>query len=149
MVDMKRLTVVILALTALLLSACGAFSSTGGSPSTDTIGQPVFVPGGTYTNVTVAELQTMLANKDFVLVNTHIPFEGDLPNTDRSLPFNEIDQQLDQLPTDKNAKLVLYCRTGRMSDIAASTLVQQGYTNVWNLDGGMVAWERAGLPLER
>jgi len=35
-----------------------------------------------------------------------------------------------------------------MSDIAAKTLIQLGYTNIWNLDGGMVAWENAGFPIE-
>lgn len=138
---MRGLVVVLI---SLLLSACAGAASTGGSGA---IGESVAVPGGAYTNVSVAELQTMLANKDFVLVNTHIPFEGDLPNTDRSIPFNEIAQKLDQLPADKNAKIVLYCRSGRMSDIAARALVQQGYSNVWNLDGGMIAWEQAGLKL--
>ena len=40
------------------------------------------------------------------------------------------------------------CRSGRMSSIAAKELVKAGYTNVWNLDGGMVAWEQVGLPLK-
>ena len=34
-----------------------------------------------------------------------------------------------------------------MSAIAAEALVKGGYTDVWNLDGGMIAWEEAGLPL--
>jgi rhodanese-related sulfurtransferase len=34
-----------------------------------------------------------------------------------------------------------------MSTEAAQTLVQLGYTNVWNLDGGMIAWENSGRPL--
>ena len=35
-----------------------------------------------------------------------------------------------------------------MSSIAGETLVDLGYTNVWNLDGGFNAWEKAGLPMK-
>jgi rhodanese-related sulfurtransferase len=31
---------------------------------------------------------------------------------------------------------------------AARTLIELGYTDVWNLDGGMIAWQQAGLPLQ-
>jgi len=36
-----------------------------------------------------------------------------------------------------------------MSAIAAETLVKLGYTNLWNLDGGMVAWEQAGYEIQK
>lgn len=36
-----------------------------------------------------------------------------------------------------------------MSEIAARELVKQGYTHIWNLDGGMVAWEQAGLQVQK
>jgi len=90
-----------------------------------------------------------LENKDFVFVNVHIPFEGDIPQTDVSIAYDEIDKHLDELPADKDARIVLYCRSDRMSNIAAETLVGLGFTNIYNLDGGFAAWEQAGLPVER
>ncbi|NIT56618.1 MAG: hypothetical protein GWN00_10410, partial [Aliifodinibius sp.] len=60
--------------------------------SGEVIGKKISVSGGEYTNVSVEELQAMLEEKDFVFVNVHIPFEGDIPNTDLSIPFDEIDQ---------------------------------------------------------
>lgn len=52
-----------------------------------------------------------------------------------------------RLPADKNAKIVVYCMSGRMSAIASAELVQQGYTNILNLDDGMIGWERSGFTL--
>lgn len=131
---------------ALLIAAC---SSKDLNQETDTvIGKQISAPGGTYTNISVSDLQIMLEEKDFIFINTHIPFEGDIPGTDLSIPFDEIEDNLDKLPVDQDAKIVLYCRSDRMSSIASETLVGLGYTNVWNLEGGMVAWEKAGLTLE-
>jgi rhodanese-related sulfurtransferase len=144
---MSRIVVIFLLLAALLLSACNGTNSE--TQSAVVGGQQISVPGGVYTDITVAELQAMLANKDFTFVNVHNPFEGNIANTDLSIAYNGIEQNLSQLPADKAAKIVLYCRSDRMSNIAAKTLVGLGYTNVWNLDGGMVAWEQAGLPIER
>ena len=104
---------------------------------------------GSYKDISVTELLTLLKNKDFTLINVHIPFEGNLPKTDLSIPYDTIGQNLDKLPGDKNSKIVLYCRSGRMSTIAAKELVKLGYTNIWNLDGGMAAWEQAGQQIER
>lgn len=114
-------------------------------------GEAVTVAGGSYTNVTVDELNTMLKNKDFVFVNVHIPFAGNIAGTDLSIAYDQITDptNLAQLPSDKNAKIVLYCRSGRMSQIAAEELVSLGYTNIWNLAGGMVDWENAGYKIEK
>jgi rhodanese-related sulfurtransferase len=103
--------------------------------------------GGSYTDVNAAGLAAMLEDKDFPLINVHIPYEGEIPDTDLFIPYNEVEANLEKLPPDRGAKLVLYCRSGGMSAIAARTLVKLGYTNVWNLDGGMIGWEQAGYPL--
>lgn len=132
-----------------LIFAILALSLLAGCQSKAVAGETVSATGGSYKNVTPKELSMMLKDKDFVLVNVHIPFAGNLPNTDLSIPYDQIDQNLSQLPADKAAKIVLYCRSGHMSQIAAEDLVSQGYTNVWNLKGGMIDWEKAGFEIQK
>jgi rhodanese-related sulfurtransferase len=155
---MKRLLLFVMLAGTALLTACGGGAAEPGdsqgnasreaAPATGKLGEKISVPGGSFTRVSPAELKDMLENKDFLFVNTHIPFEGNIPGTDLSIPYNRIGQSLDRLPADKDAKIVLYCRSGRMSAIASKTLVRAGYTNVWDLKGGMEAWEEAGFPLK-
>jgi len=137
---MKKL--ILLVLSIVVLAGCQS------KPMTS---ETVTVTGGSYQNIAPAELNTMLKSKDFVFVNVHIPFAGNIAGTDLSIPYDQVGttKKLDQLPTDKNAKIVLYCRSGRMSAIAAEELAALGYTNIWNLDGGMDAWEQAGFDLEK
>lgn len=125
-----------------ILSACS------GTSSSEVGGDQVSVQGGEYTNISVADLQSILENKDFLFINVHVPFAGDIPNTDLSIPFDQIQQNVDKLPDEKDAKIVIYCRSGSMSSVSATELVKLGYTNIWNLEGGFNAWEQAGLPLE-
>lgn len=129
-----------------LLVACGVQAPAPATTSAPAV--KVAVEGGAYTNVTPQQLAGMLKQKDFFFVNVHIPYEGEIEPTDAKIPYDQTAQQLSQYPADKNAKIVLYCRSGRMSSIAAKELVKAGYTNVWNLDGGMAAWEQQGLPLK-
>lgn len=138
---MNKVLIIVLVFGTIIIAACSA------STDSSSVGQEVSVNGGTYTNITVPELESMLEEKDFTFVNVHIPFEGDIPNTDLFIQFDQIDQNLDLLPVDKDAKIVLYCRSGNMSSTASKTLVDLGYTNIWNLDGGFNAWKAAGLPL--
>ncbi len=82
-----------------------------------------------------------------VLVNVHIPYEGHIDGTDDFVPFDEIGTW-DGLPADRAAPIALYCRSGSMSAQASATLVELGYTNVIDLEGGMNAWTATGNQLE-
>lgn len=100
-----------------------------------------------FTDVNPARLAEMLEDEEVALINVHVPYEGEIPQTDAFIPFDDIASYTDELPEDKDAPIVLYCRTGRMSVEAAEALVDLGYTNVYNLDGGFVGWASEGREL--
>lgn len=97
-----------------------------------------------FQTITTEALAQMLEHKDFLLVNVHIPYEGEIAQTDAFIPFDQIGENLGLLPTDKSAPIVFYCRSGRMSEIAAGELAARGYTNVSHVAGGMVEWVTGG-----
>jgi len=137
----------LLALVALPPSLLAQAS--GAASAGQAVGERVEVPGGAYWNISVAELQAMRASDwEAPLINVHVPDQGDIAGTDLSIPFNEIADHLAQLPSDRDAPVVLYCRSGSMSVRAATALAGIGYTHVYNLVGGFNAWAAAGLPME-
>lgn len=104
------------------------------------------------TNLNVSQANDMINQKEqsglFVL-NVHTPFEGKLAGTDEIIEdWENISAHLDQLPKNKDTPILVYCRSGRMSTSAVEQLKILGYTDIYHLDGGMRAWEDAGLPIE-
>lgn len=89
-----------------------------------------------------------MQNKDAMVINVHVPYEGEIDQTDAFIPYDRIVGD-PRLPKDKNSEILLYCRSGRMSEQAAAALIQAGYTNVADLKGGMNGWEAAARPLIR
>lgn len=131
--------------TLALLATVGCGSLLGSAASI-TAGEHAD-PG--FETITNDQLAQMLGSKDFTLVNVHIPYEGEIAPTDAFIPFDQILDSLGMLPTDVTAPIVLYCKSGRMSEIAANALVDFGYTRISHLQGGMIDWENAGYPLTR
>ena len=91
---------------------------------------------------------TAAAAPGTVVVNVHIPYDGQLAGTDLFLPYDRIAARAGVLPSTAT-RLAIYCRTGRMSAIAARTLRRMGYRRIVELRGGMRAWQRDGLRLQR
>ena len=63
------------------------------------------------------------------------------------LPMSRIPTDFKRLPTDR--PLVFHCAHGRRSLAVADYVARNGYPDVASIDGGIVAWERAGLPTKR
>lgn len=150
---MTRLWLLVVALAALLAvaAACGSDSTDGGGTqaSPAALGQRVEADGGYYVNITPEELHSMLSDDDFLLVNVYAGDMGEIEDTDLFIPYDQIAGRQGELPSQHDSQVVVYCRSGGSSAAAATTLVSLGYTDVWNLDGGMIAWEEAGYPLLR
>lgn len=120
--------------------ALGAFG--GGST-----GSKEQANGGSWTNVDANQLATMMKAKDFTLLNVKTPYIGEIEGTDLYIPYDQIAGRAAELPQDKSAKIVIYCRAGNESRVAAQTLIDMGYTNLYNLDKGMESWTGAGYQL--
>ncbi|WP_028306083.1 rhodanese-like domain-containing protein [Deinococcus ficus] len=65
----------------------------------------------------------------------------------RLIPLSEFESRYAELPQDQ--EIVLICRSGARSGRATQFLMDQGYTRVANLQGGTLAWDEAGLPVDR
>lgn len=103
-------------------------------------------PAPRYQTVGAEDLHRMLEVKNFTLIDVHTPKQPHIPGTDAAIPYDQIAQS-SQLPQDKSTAIVLYCRSGSMSERAAQTLAAMGYTNVYHVNGGTNAWRAAGYEL--
>ncbi len=128
------------------LTAVTAQKMPDGTPSQDKV---VTTRSSTYTSVPPeAFITTLRGAPQITLINVHVPYEGELPGTDAFIAFDQIERQQNRLPQDKAAMIAVYCMSGRMSDVASRTLRDLGYSNVMELRGGMIAWQRAGFPVK-
>jgi rhodanese-related sulfurtransferase len=66
-----------------------------------------------------------------------------------NIPMNGFANQLKQLEKHKNRPIVVNCRSGAQSAAACKTLRKQGFEKVYNLRGGILAWQNANLPVTR
>jgi rhodanese-related sulfurtransferase len=134
---------------ALLLVACGGATS----PSSTTSEAPVVVADGEALSLprdidvqTVAEVQ---ARDDVFVLDVREQWEYDAGHLSdvAHIPMGEVGNRLSEIPSDKT--IIVYCASGARSDQISTYLQKNGYTDIHNMQGGIIAWQRAGLPVAK
>ncbi|MDQ6986524.1 MAG: rhodanese-like domain-containing protein [Mariprofundaceae bacterium] len=136
---MKRLLIVAAIVIALPLAgtACGF-----GEQTTDA-----------YENVSVAHVhehwqQGDAAKIPFILLDVRTPeeyAEGHIAGA-KLIPVQVLAEHLNDVPKDK--QVYVYCHSGKRSARASKLLSGHGFKNIENIEGGIVAWKKAGYPVE-
>jgi rhodanese-related sulfurtransferase len=105
------------------------------------------------TTIDVAALHEAMNDADapdgVTLVDVREPYEydgGHVPGA-LSMPLGQVVSLAADLPKDQ--PLYVICRSGNRSLQAAEALVEAGFQDVRNVDGGMISWQAAGYPVER
>ena len=90
------------------------------------------------------ELQERIeAGEEVIRIDVREPYEHEEYNIGGSLiPLGSLPVRLNEIPQSKEIEIIMYCRSGGRSGMAKQFLEQSGYTNVRNLVGGMLEWQR-------
>ncbi len=131
-----------------MLAVVAACRPTNNSSEAATSASPTQETTGVYQTLTIDAFADILANnpEDYTILNVHIPYAGEIEGTNANVPYNDIDALTAAL-LDKDAPIILYCRSGNMSEQASHALLELGYTQVWDVPGGMNAWRESGREL--
>ena len=123
---MKKL--VFLLLAVMMLTACGQDKEND--------------QGAVYMNITVEEAkQIMDSEEGYIILDVRTQEEYDQGHIPGAIVISheEIAEKAEQVLMDKNQLILVYCRSGRRSKIAAEALVELGYTNIMEF-GGIIDW---------
>lgn len=102
------------------------------------------------TTLSVADWKTEYeATPDAFLLDVRTPGEYQQAHLEGAtlIPYDVLKQYEENLPTDKDTPIFVYCRSGNRSGIASGTLVDLGYTQVYNMAGGINDWISMGYPV--
>ena len=74
--------------------------------------------------------------------------EGRIPHA-IFIPLSQFDQEYEKHLKDSDAEIVVQCRSGKRSLDACQRLLGEGFTNLKNMKGGILAWMDEGYPIEK
>ncbi|HRV90665.1 MAG TPA: rhodanese-like domain-containing protein [Anaerolineae bacterium] len=140
---MKHLIPLTLIIFTLALTACAG--QAGPEPAAPSNIDVANLPA----DVDVKTAAAVQDNPDVVMIDVREQWEydeGHIPGI-TLIPMGEVTNRLDEIPKDKT--VILTCRSGNRSGQVTDFLRNNGFDNVHNMTGGIVAWENAGLAVEQ
>jgi rhodanese-related sulfurtransferase len=104
-----------------------------------------------FQNLNVNEFEQGMTQNDAVIIDVRTPMEyqeGHIKNSKLiDISDRDFESQIEKL--DKNKAYYVYCRSGGRSSSASQIMVEKGFTKVYNLQGGMIAWSGAKKAVEK
>lgn len=103
---------------------------------------------GEIRSIDVHQAQEM-KNRGVLLLDVREPSEYASSHAPGSvlIPVGQLEQRLKEIQQFRNQPVVVICRSGRRSAAATDILQKAGFSDARNVEGGMIAWEKAGLPV--
>jgi phage shock protein E len=142
---MKLKVIIALLLMTTVLAACGGTSAN--TTAVDAVNDEALLNLGDTVDVnTVARIKD---HKDVYLLDVREQWEydeGHIPGV-TLIPMADVPARISEIPTDK--EVIVTCRTGNRSSQVTDFLRQNGFDNVHNMSGGIVAWEGSGFEVVR
>ena len=142
---MKKILCIISAVLCIFLTACGNDSSIGiigGADGPTAILVSEKGEKAMYQQITPEEVKKIMdSGEEHIILDTREQDEfdeGHIPGA-ILIPYTEIENKAEEMLPDKEAQILVYCRSGRRSKIAAESLAKLGYTNVKEF-GGIIDW---------
>ena len=142
---MKKVLCIISVSLCILLTACGDDSSIGIIGGADGPTSIIIAEKGEkamYEQITAEEAKKIMdSGEEHIILDTREQDEfdeGHIPGA-ILIPYTEIENKAEEMLPDKDKLILVYCRSGRRSKIAAESLAKLGYTNVKEF-GGIIDW---------
>ena len=142
---MKKLSCIISAVLCIFLTACGDATSIGiigGADGPTAILVSEKGEKAMYQQITAEEAKKIMdSGEEHIILDTREQDEFDEGHIKGSIliPYTEIENKAEEMLPDKDAQILVYCRSGRRSKIASEALSKLGYTNVKEF-GGIIDW---------
>lgn len=97
--------------------------------------------------VTPNQAAKLFSDKQAVIVDVREQAEWDEQHIDGAIfiPLNQVENRMSDLAQYKDSPIIVQCRSGKRSKVAGAKLIDAGFTKVYNLDGGILAWDKQGL----